>query len=66
MWGAITGVLHVVPYAGAAVAAIGIGVAMFLHSGSLALTALAMFVVIVIATLIGSSIRRGCRGARRA
>ena len=34
-------------------AAIGIGVAMFLHSGSLVLTALAVFVVIVIATLIG-------------
>jgi predicted PurR-regulated permease PerM len=53
MWGAITGVLHIVPYAGAAVAAVGIGVAMFLHSGSIGLAALAMFVVAVIATLIG-------------
>lgn len=53
LWGAITGVLHVIPYAGAVVAAAGIGVAMFLHSGSLAMTATAVFVVIAIATLIG-------------
>ena len=42
MWGAITGILHVVPYAGAAVATVGIGVAMFLHSGSIALGGVAM------------------------
>jgi len=53
MWGAITGVLHVIPYAGAAVATFGIGVAMFLHSGSVASAAIAMGVVAVIATLIG-------------
>ena len=53
MWGAITGVLHVVPYAGAAVAMFGIGIAMFLHSGSLGLTAVAVLVVATIATLIG-------------
>jgi predicted PurR-regulated permease PerM len=53
MWGAITGIVHIVPYAGAAVATFGIGVAMFLHSGSIASAALAMFVVAVIATLIG-------------
>ena len=53
MWGAITGVLHVVPYAGAAVATFGIGIAMFLHSGSLGLTAVAVLVVATIATLIG-------------
>lgn len=53
LWGAITGILHVIPYAGAAIAAAGIGVAMFLHSGSLAMTAAAVLVVIAIATLIG-------------
>ncbi len=53
MWGAITGILHVIPYAGAAVATVGIGVAMFLHSGSIASASVAMAVVAVIATLIG-------------
>jgi predicted PurR-regulated permease PerM len=53
MWGAITGILHVIPYAGAAVATFGIGVAMFLHSGSIASAMIAMVVVVVIATLLG-------------
>lgn len=53
MWGAVTGVLHVIPYAGAAVAAAGIGVAMFLHSGSLGLALVAMLAVGAIATAIG-------------
>jgi predicted PurR-regulated permease PerM len=53
MWGAITGVLHVIPYAGAAVATFGIGVAMFLHSGSIAAALVAMAVVAAIATLLG-------------
>ena len=45
--------LHVIPYAGAAVATVGIGVAMFLHSGSIASAVIAMAVVAAIATLIG-------------
>jgi predicted PurR-regulated permease PerM len=53
MWGAITGVLHVIPYAGAAVATFGIGVAMFLHSGSIASSVVAMSAVVAIATLLG-------------
>jgi len=53
MWGAATGLLHVIPYAGAAIAAVGVGVAMFLHSGSIAAAAAAVGVVGVIATLIG-------------
>lgn len=53
MWGALTGVLHVIPYAGAAVATFGIGVAMFLHSGSIASAVIAMTAVVVIATLLG-------------
>jgi predicted PurR-regulated permease PerM len=53
LWGAITGLLHFIPYAGAGVATIGIGVAMFLHSGSIGSTALVMGVVAAIATLIG-------------
>ena len=53
MWGAVTGVLHVIPYAGAALATAGVGVAMFLHSGSLGLALVAMLVVLAIATAIG-------------
>ncbi len=53
MWGAITGVLHIIPYAGAAIAIAGIGVAMFLHSGTVASALLAMGTIAVIATLIG-------------
>lgn len=53
MWGAVTGILHVVPYAGAAVATVAVGVAMFLHSGSIALGVAAMIMVVVIATVIG-------------
>jgi predicted PurR-regulated permease PerM len=53
LWGAITGLLHVIPYAGAAVATFGIGVAMFLHSGSIASAAVAMTAVVIIATLLG-------------
>ena len=67
LWGAITGVLHVIPYAGAAVATFGIGVAMFLHSGSVASAAIAMGVVAVIATLIGIGLPELAAGqARRA
>jgi predicted PurR-regulated permease PerM len=53
LWGAITGLLHFIPYAGAAIATFGIGVAMFLHTGSMASAAIAMAVVAAIATLIG-------------
>ncbi|MCC7326141.1 MAG: AI-2E family transporter [Burkholderiales bacterium] len=53
MWGAVTGLLHVIPYAGAAVAAIGIGIAMFLHSSSIGLALLAAVIVVAIATMIG-------------
>ena len=53
MWGAATGIVHVIPYAGAAVATFSIGVAMFLHSGSVADAAIAMAVIAAIATLIG-------------
>jgi predicted PurR-regulated permease PerM len=53
LWGAITGLLHVIPYAGAAVATFGIGVAMFLHSGSIGSAAVAMTAVVIVATLLG-------------
>jgi predicted PurR-regulated permease PerM len=53
LWGAVTGVLHVIPYAGAAVATFGIGIAMFLHSGSIASALIAMGAVAAIATVLG-------------
>jgi predicted PurR-regulated permease PerM len=53
LWGAITGLLHVIPYAGAAVATFGIGVAAFLHTGSIASALIAMAVVAAIATILG-------------
>ncbi|MFO1397696.1 MAG: AI-2E family transporter [Burkholderiales bacterium] len=53
MWGAFTALLHVIPYAGTVVAAAGIGIALFLHSGSLATAALGVAGLAVIATLIG-------------
>lgn len=53
MWGAVTGVLHMIPYAGAAVATAGVGVAMFLHEGSVGYAVVAMLVVGGIATAIG-------------
>lgn len=62
MWGAVTGVLHVIPYAGAAVAMIGIGVAMFLHAGSLGLAIGAMLVVGAIATAIGMGLTTYLQG----
>jgi predicted PurR-regulated permease PerM len=53
LWGAITGLLHVIPYAGPAVAAAGVGVAMFLHAGTLADALVAVTVVVAIVTAIG-------------
>ena len=62
MWGAVTGILHAVPYAGAAVATVGVGVAMFLHSGSLGLALAAVFVVAAIATAIGIGLTTWLQG----
>jgi predicted PurR-regulated permease PerM len=53
MWGALTALLHVIPYAGTVIAAAGIGIAIFLHTGSLATAALGVGGLAVIATVIG-------------
>jgi predicted PurR-regulated permease PerM len=34
MWGVFAGVLHFIPYAGTAITAAGVGLAMFVHSGA--------------------------------
>jgi len=62
MWGAVTGILHVIPYAGAAVATAAIGVAMFLHSSSIGLAIAAMVVVGTIATAIGIALTTYLQG----
>lgn len=53
MWGAFTALLHVIPYAGTVVAAAGIGIAIFLHTGSVTTALLGVAGLAVIATLIG-------------
>lgn len=53
MWGAVTGLLHAIPYAGTVIAAAGIGLAMFVHSGTLPQALLAAGVVIAIAMVLG-------------
>ncbi len=53
MWAVFAGVVHVIPYAGTAVTAAAVGVAMFVHSGSFAEAALAAALVTGLAVLIG-------------
>ena len=53
MWGVFAGVVHVIPYAGTAVTAAAVGVAMLLHSGSLTQAVLAAALVTGLAILIG-------------
>jgi predicted PurR-regulated permease PerM len=62
MWGAFTGLIHVIPYAGAAVSSIGIGIAMFVHTGSIAQAVVALAAVIVIATSIGVGLATWMQG----
>ncbi len=62
MWGAVTGLLHVIPYAGAVVASLGIGVAMFLHSGSIAQAIIALAAVVGISTAIGVGLMTWIQG----
>jgi predicted PurR-regulated permease PerM len=53
MWGALTGLLHAIPYAGTVIAAAGIGLATFVDSGSLPQALVAMGVVFTIAMILG-------------
>lgn len=62
MWGAFAGLLHVVPYAGTAIAGAGIGTAMFVHSESLAQASIAAGTVVVIATIIGVGLTTWLQG----
>lgn len=62
MWGAVTGVLHVIPYAGTVLAASAIGVASFLHAGNLSDAMLAMGVIVAIAVVIGMGVMTWMQG----
>jgi predicted PurR-regulated permease PerM len=62
MWGALTGVLHVIPYAGAVIAGGGIGIAIFLDTGSLASAAIGIAGLALIATLIGIGLMTWLQG----
>ena len=62
MWAVFTGILHTVPYAGTAIASAGIGIASYVHFGSLALAAAAMAAVVVIATAIGVGLMTWLQG----
>jgi predicted PurR-regulated permease PerM len=53
MWGAIAGVLHVIPYVGSALTAIAIGIAAFLQFGTLGAAAGAALVVFAVAAALG-------------
>jgi predicted PurR-regulated permease PerM len=62
MWGAVTGVLHVIPYAGTVLAAVAVGVASFLHTGGLSEAMLAVGVIVVIAVVIGMGVMTWMQG----
>jgi predicted PurR-regulated permease PerM len=53
MWGAIVGVLHVIPYAGPVIGAVAVGVGALLDGGSLSTAFAAMGMIFAIALVIG-------------
>ncbi len=53
MWGAIVGLLHVIPYAGPVIGAIAVGIGTLLDSGSVSTAFAAMGMIFGIAMLIG-------------
>jgi predicted PurR-regulated permease PerM len=60
--GAITGVVHVVPYAGTAVATAAVGVATFVETGSFGDAVIAMTVIVGIAAAIGMGLATWMQG----
>ncbi len=53
MWGAIVGVLHVIPYAGPVVGAVTVGIGTFVEVGTLSAAFSAMGMIFAIALIIG-------------
>jgi len=62
MWGAVTGIVHIVPYAGAIVATSAIGLAMFVQTGSIAQGIITGGVVMAIASTIGMGLSTWMQG----
>ena len=62
MWGAVTGVLHFIPYAGTLVAAAGVGVASFVQFGSLGEALLAVAVVVCVVESISAGFATWLQG----
>ena len=60
--GAVTGVVHVVPYAGTTVAAITVGVATFMETGSFGDAVIAMTAIVGIAATIGMGLATWLQG----
>jgi predicted PurR-regulated permease PerM len=53
VWGVVTGVLHVIPYAGTLISAVAVGAAMLTESGNVVDALLAMGAVVLVAEAIG-------------
>jgi predicted PurR-regulated permease PerM len=53
MWGAIVGVLHIIPYAGPVIGAVAVGIGTLMDAGSLSTALAAMAMIFGIALLIG-------------
>lgn len=60
--GAMTGIVHVVPYAGTVVAAAAVGVATFVETGSFGDAVVAMIVIVGIAAAIGMGLATWMQG----
>jgi len=62
MWGAMIGIVHIIPYVGTIVATLAVGVAMFVQTGSLGDGFIAGAVVLAIASTIGMGLATWMQG----
>jgi predicted PurR-regulated permease PerM len=62
MWGAMIGIVHIIPYVGTIVATLAVGVAMFVQTGSLGDGLIAGGVVLAIASTIGMGLATWMQG----
>jgi len=62
LWGAFVGGVHILPYVGTVIGAVAVGAASLVSNGSLAEAALAMGIVVAIATAIGMGLATWMQG----
>ncbi|MEO8346238.1 MAG: AI-2E family transporter [Betaproteobacteria bacterium] len=62
MWGVLIGVLHIIPYAGSAVAAGVVGIAVYVQGGGIGEAAVAVGLIVAIATIIGMGLATWIQG----